>query len=40
MAKFGEPGAPLLYSTVTWSVIAYTLALAMVMAVSRLAHTG
>src|SRR3954454_116212 len=28
--EFGEPGAPLLYSTVTWSVIAYTLALAMV----------
>ena len=28
--EFGEPGNPLLYSTVTWSVIAYTLALAMV----------
>ena len=28
--EFGEPGAPLLYSTVTWTVIAYTLALAMV----------
>ncbi len=28
--EFGTPGAPLLYSTVTWTVIAYTLALAMV----------
>ncbi len=28
--EFGEPGNPLLYSTVTWTVIAYTLALAMV----------
>jgi len=28
--EFGTPSAPLLYSTVTWTVIAYTLALAMV----------
>jgi EmrB/QacA subfamily drug resistance transporter len=28
--EFGTPEAPLLYSTVTWTVIAYTLALAMV----------
>src|SRR6478609_3109446 len=28
--EFGSPGEPLLYSLVTWTVIAYTLALAMV----------